>query len=169
MLHPLAFKQSRDVLVIYDLFKNIEHLPGKIVTWNELTAATGKTRVQISWAIAIAIRRCREEFSLIIENDRGIGYRLRSDTELETPGYKRIRHLRRHSRVTQKILGCANRVKMTVEQRTSVDTLRSVAGIVEAATNPRTIKQTTQMVIRKSNELTELEQLEAIADALKKK
>jgi hypothetical protein len=166
MLKPPSFKQSRDTQIIYGLFREINQRKDPVVTWNEICEATGKRKQRLSGAVATAIKRSRRDDGIVVESDRGIGYRLRKDAELNQSGSKAIERSRTISRVGLEKLKCGDREQMNVEQRAEFDVNKTVLEMNVMTTNSRIRSSTKQMVMRKHNELNEQEQLQAIADAL---
>lgn len=168
MLKSPEFKQSRETQIIYDLFREIRLRTPPLITWDELCEATGKTRAQIRGAINTAIRRCRNDDSLVIESDRSIGYRLRPDAEHSVSGQKAHERSRRILTIGKKKMECTDLTRLSADERASHHVHKSVLELALLPSRPRTINNVKQMVIRKHNELDEQEMLQAIRNALSK-
>lgn len=166
MLAPPTFKQSRETEICYSLFRTIRDRSPQLITWNELCDATGKDRDQIANNIHTALRRALNDDGLVIENDRDVGYRLRTDGEINGCGQRAIEHTRRVQRVGLKKMNCADMNRLTPEERATHNVRKSVLELGLLSSRPRTISNVNQMVIRKHNELDEREMVEAIRVAL---
>lgn len=164
------FKQSRESQIIYDLFRNIRNRDPALITWDELLEATGKQRrTQIAGAIMTATRRARKDDQLVIECDRGLGYRLRIDKELSISGQRAIDRSRRIQRTGLQKMDCADISKLDAENKAIHNVRKSVLELGMLTTRPRTVASVTQMVMRKHNQLDEQELLAAAKEALSRR
>ncbi len=169
MLKMPEFKQSRETQIIYDLFRAIDTRDPPLVTHSELCEATAKPLRDIRGPIATAIRRCLNDHGLVIESDRGIGYRLRRDHELSGSGQRAVERSRRIQRIGLKKMQSADMSKLDAIERASHCILKSVLEIGLLNSRPRTLSNVKQMVLRKHNELNEEEILAAIKESLTRK
>ena len=166
MLKTPDFRQSRDTQIVYDLLRDIASRAPPVITWGELTEATGKHRQQLRGPVATALRNCLNNDGLVIENDRGIGYRLRSDREHSICGRHASDRSRRILRTGLKKMNCTDVARLSVEERMEHNIRKSVLELALMPSRPRTITNVSQMVMRKHNELDEQEMLNAIREAL---
>lgn len=74
------FAYSLTAQQIFDLFVAANNNGGGMVTWQQITAATGKPRDHLSGALQTAQRRVLREHNVVFENERGIGYRTSGPT-----------------------------------------------------------------------------------------
>ncbi len=169
MLKPPDFKQSRETQIIYDLFREITTRALALITLSELCEATGKSLPAIRGAIATAIRRVRKDDQLVIESDRGLGYRLRRDAELVISGQRAIDRSRRIQMTGLQKMECADVATLDAESRAAHNVRKSVLELGLLTSRPRTVANVTQMVIRKHNELDQQEMLAAVKEALGRK
>jgi hypothetical protein len=169
MLKMPEFKQSRETQIIYELFRAIDARDPPLVTHHELCEATGKPLRDIRGFIATAIRRCLNDHAMVIESDRGIGYRLRGDGDLRESGRKAVERSRKIQRVGLRKMQCADESKLDPEQRANHFMLKSVLEIGLLNSRPRTMSNIEQMVRRKHNELNPEEMVAAIKESLSRK
>jgi hypothetical protein len=161
------FTQARETRIILDLFKTIKTRDPQIVTHQDIQRATSKKLDFVRGSIATALKRARKEYGLVIENDRGIGYRLCVDREISTKcGRSAIERGRRIDRIAIEKMNCADKRVLSSEERANHDTTCSVLELRLLASRQRTISSVTQMVMRKHNELDQQELLEAAKAAL---
>lgn len=162
-----TFKQSRETEIIFAILKGIASREPQVVTYQEIEAETGKRLNDgLRSNIATAIKRLRKECGLVVECDRGIGYRLRPNHEISKSGQDAIERARRVQRVGLEKLNCADRSRMNQQERVEFDVVKSSIELSLLASRPRTIDNVKQMVMRKSNQLDEQEMMEAAKAAL---
>ena len=162
-----SFKQSRETEIVFDLLKNIGVRNPPLATYQEIEKAAGRKLADgLRSNINTAIKRLRKEAGIVVECDRGIGYRLRPDGELPGTAQKAIERSRRIQRTGLEKLKCADRSALSQEQRVEYDVVKSSIELSLLASRPRTIDNVKQMVIRKSNQLDEGEMMEAAKAAL---
>jgi hypothetical protein len=166
MLKVPDFKQSPETQIIHDLFRALPLRDPPLITFRELCEATGKSRAEIRGAIATALGRALSVDRLVIDNEHNVGYRLRPNAEIPASSQNNIARARRATRKAQKKLSVAEPEKMPGPERIDFYVQSSLVEMTLMSTRPRTVSNVRQMALRKQNELSNDEMLDAIKQAL---
>jgi hypothetical protein len=167
---PPEFKESKNTRIIYELFKEAPTRDPPLITWLEITEATGQPVAALRGNVATAAKRLRTVDGKVIECDRGVGYRVVPDRELSEVGRKHIRRARRIQREgLAKVTIPIDLTKLSPTERLNHYTTQSALALALEVTKPQTINKVDQMVQRKQNQMSAEEMLRAIKETLEKK
>jgi hypothetical protein len=168
MLAKPEFEEGKTTKICRELFLQREADGSAFVSLFEIKEAIGENSVPYG-ALMTAIRRLRKENSQNWENDRGLGYRLRSSEESAESGKRHRERARKQFRTGLEKLKTADIAKMSVSARTKSILEQTVCELGLAATAPRTINNVSQRVERQHNELTAQQMVDALKESLTRK
>jgi hypothetical protein len=163
-----SFAQSRETQIIYDIFLELPTRNPPLLTYRELLKETGKKDIaEIRGFISTAIRRARRLNELVIECDRGVGYRLRPDNELADCGLTALSRARKIQKTGGEKLGCVKLTKLSADEKIKHFVAQSAIELALVPSRPRTLANITDQVKHKHNSLdNDVEMLLAIQRGL---
>lgn len=144
------FKVSLTAQAIYTLF--VDAIPnGGMVTWQQITDATGRSRRQLNGAVQTAQRRVLREHNVVFENERGVGYRKLKDGELSVIGQRAIDGTRRRVRRAGRKMATGDYAKMSKSESGRHIARQTLLEVVANATKSSSVKKADDMVARMHN------------------